>query len=311
MFKWPGMPSPQAPDHEQADYAELVAWQTSSMSMTALTNDLKRIDENDYSDGVPEEEETARVAEEAYLEIERRGEACGNGYPFVTDQHGYMLRLNQGASNDKYFIYKYLLLATRLDMQGNRFHAGIDGASLFEELAAEVAREYLGSRAESLIFGTQAGTADFRGKVDDLCKQIGEGGGFGDLNETSPKQKDGKLDVVAWKRFTDGLEGKLIAFGQCKTGTNYTGTLSQLQPDSFCRKWIRSPFAFPPIRTFFVAEALPRSRWRNASIDAGLLFDRCRIVDFSNEVSEDVVGKIKAWTEAAARATDLDGIQDR
>ena len=311
MFKWPGRPSAHAPEHELADYAELLAWQRNSMSMTTLSRFLGRLAENDYSRGVPEEEETDQGAEEAYREIERRKEGCGEGYPFEMTQEGYTLCVPQKADNRKHVIYRYLLLATRLNMKGNRRHAGIDGALLFEELAAEVAREYLGARAESLVFGTAAEGRDFQGKVDDLCKRIKEGDGFVNRDKARPDERDGKLDVVVWKPFTDGLPGKLIAFGQCKTGTSYKDTLTQLQPDSFCRKWLQSSPVLTPVRLFFVSEALLRSRWHSASTDAGLLFDRCRIVDFCNDVSADVVGKIKAWTEAAARATDLDGIQDR
>lgn len=305
MFKWPGEPSSRAPDHELADFAELRAWQRNLMSMTALSRLLGRLDENDYSDGVPEEEKTAQRAEEAYQEIERRKEGCGDGYPFKMTEEGYTLRTPGNAKNHKHTIYKYLLLATRLNMKDNKCHVGIDGALLFEELAAEVAREYLGARAESLVFGTAAGITDFQEKVDDLCKRIREGDGFVNHDEAPPKEKDGKLDVVVWKPFTDGLPGKLIAFGQCKTGTDYRDTLTQLQPDSFCRKWLQSSPVVTPMRMFFVAEALPRSRWYNASSDAGLLFDRCRIVDFCDNVDAGTLEKVTAWTAAAAKATEL------
>lgn len=307
MFKWPGAPSARASDHELADFAELNAWQKNSMSKNALSRHLGRLDENDYSDGVPEEEQTDLLAEDTYREIERRREGCRDGYPFEVMTEGQTLRDLRKAEEHRHTIYKYLLLATRLNMRTNRRHADIDGALLFEKLAAEVAREYLGPRAESLVFGTAAGIADFPGKVDELCKRIKEGDGFVNHDEAPPNEKDGKLDVVVWKHFTDGLPGKLIAFGQCKTGANYKNELAQLQPDSFCRKWLQSSPALTPIRLFFVSEALPRSRWRSTSIDAGLLFDRCRIVDFCAKVRTDVLKKIEDWTKAAAKATGLPG----
>ena len=306
MFKWPGTPSSRPPEHELADYAELVCWKQGSTSMNALSADLDRLGENDYSDGVPEEEELPQVVEEAYLEIERRQEACGDGYPFVIGGKGYTLHASQEA-NSNYTIYKYLLLATRLNMKDKRAHAGIDGASLFEELASEAARQYLGLRAESIVFGTAAGMADFPGKVNDLCKRIKEGDGYVNRNEAPPNERDGKLDVVAWKHFADRLPGKLIAFGQCKTGTNYKDTLTQLQPDSFCKKWLRSPLVLTPMRMFFVAEALSRSRWANTSYDAGLLFDRCRIVDFCDGINGAVLEKVTTWTKAAAEGNGLPG----
>ncbi|MCY4614706.1 MAG: hypothetical protein OXB94_13945, partial [Nitrospira sp.] len=83
-----------------------------------------------------------------------------------------------------------------------------DGTLLFEELAAEAAREYLGARAESLVFGTAAGTADFPGKGNALFGKIREGNGFVNRDETPPNENDDKLDIVVWKHFTDGLAGK-------------------------------------------------------------------------------------------------------
>lgn len=307
MFKWPGKPSARAPENELADFAELLAWQSDSISTTALTNLLGRYDDNDYSSGVQEAEEpTEKAVEEAYLEIERRREACGDGYPFKLDRPGYTLQIDadQDSENHKLTIYKYLLLATRLNMRDDKGHANIDGTLLFEELAAEAAREYLGNRAESLVFGTASGT-EFHSKVNTLCQKLKEGDGFVNRDEAAPTARDGKLDVVVWKHFTDGLEGKLIAFGQCKTGTNYKDTLTQLQPDSFCGKWMRSSPVVLPVRMFFVSEALSRGHWRSVSRDAGLLFDRCRIVDFCDNISANILERVRAWTTAASEATRL------
>ena len=307
MFKWPGTPSTHSSRHELADYAELVCWEQGSTSTNVLSADLGRLDENDHSDGVPEEEETPQLVETAYLEIERRREACRDGYPFVIGEQGYTLHASRDAGNHRHIIYKYLLLATRLNMQKSRVHADIDGTLLFEHLAAEAAREYLGARAESVVFGTAAGMADFPGKVDSLCKQMKEGVRFVSHDEAPSNERDGKLDIVVWKHFTDGLPGKLIAFGQCKTGTNYKDTLTHLQPDSFCKKWLQSSPALTPVRMFLVSEALSQHRWYSVSSDAGLLFDRCRIVDFCDDISTDVLAKVKAWTAAAARANELPG----
>ncbi len=308
MFKWPAPPSPRAPKHELADFAELVCWRQGNTSQTELAQLLGRIDENEYSDGVPEEEEIPKDVEDAYLEIERRVEACRDGYPFAVGETGNALHTIQDTANGKHLIYKYLLLATRLNMSNNRFHVGIDGTLLFEELAAEAGRQYLGARAESLVFGTAVGETGFPKKIDDLCARIREGHGYVNRGDPTQSVKDGKLDVVVWKHFADQLPGKFIAFGQCKTGTHYKDTLTQLQPDSFCRKWLQTPLTLLPSRMFFIAEALPRSSWYNFASDAGLLFDRCRIVDFCDGISHDVLEKIASWTEAAAQVTELPGL---
>lgn len=308
MFNWPGVPSAQADPNELADYVELTAWQSASMSITAILQDLGRPEDNDYSVGVTVEEAAEEIVDAAYSELSQRQEFCRTGYPFALDQQGYTLRVRQDSPESKAIIYKYLLLATRLNMNANRRYSGYDGTLLLEELAAEVAKEYLGARAESLVFGTAAEAASFPDKVNDLCSKIGEGGGFINRDESPPTAKDGKLDVVVWKSFADGAAGKLLGFGQCKTGTNYKDQLAQLQPSSFCRKWLRDQPAFKPIRMFFIAEALSRLHWYSTVSDAGILFDRCRIIDFCDSVSPDVLGRIKDWTEAAAKNNDLRGL---
>ena len=311
MFKWPGTPSPCASKHELADYAELVCWKQGITSRTNLSQDLGRLQENNYfNGGVPEDDEIGHITAEAYTEIELRKQACKDGYPFMLDEQGYSLYVNQDANNCKTAIYKYLLLATRLNMKNRRVHENIDGTLLFEDIAAEISREYFGYRAESLVFGTADGEANFPEKVNNLCKRMKEGIKYRGGNKSSVR--DGKLDIVVWKNFTDGLPGKIIAFGQCKTGTHYKDKLIQLQPSSFCDKWLERSPAVPPVRMFFISEALSRSDtddWYNVMRDAGLLFDRCRIIDFCNcdNIDTDVLEKVTIWTDAAAKATALQG----
>ena len=305
MFKWPGVPSSRAPEHELADFAELLCWQQGNVSVTALAQSLGRLAENDYSDGVPEEEEIPNDIAGAFQEIERRIVACDGGYPFEVDERGNALHTIQDVGNGKHLVYKYLLLATRLKMNNNRKHENIDGADLLEYLAAEVARQYLGTRAESIVFGTAEDASDFPNKVDSLCKRLGEGEGFTKGGRRSRYKKDDKLDVVAWKAFTDRREGKLIAFGQCKTGTNWKDHVSQLQPDVFCRKWFQLQPVLMPVRMFFISEALSSVDWGDYSVEAGLLFDRCRIVDFCDDINGGLSAKLESWTGAAAEATDL------
>lgn len=305
MFKWPGLPSTRAPAHELADFAELLCWQGGLTSIRDLSAALGRQDENDYSDGVPEEEEIPGLIEDAYVEIERRKEACRGGYPFEIDSSGHTLKMAGDSGNHRTVVYHYLLLATRLNMQNSRFHASIDGTLLLESLAADTAREYLGSRAESMVCGHDSSGLSFARRINALCSRLREGSGFHSHGGAGPTANDGKLDVAAWTPFTDGLPGKLIAFGQCKTGTHYRDHLTQLQPDSFCRKWLRSSPAFVPIRMFFVAEALSHVRWYETASDAGLLFDRCRIVDFCDHVQDDVFERVARWTRAAAGTAGL------
>lgn len=302
MFKWPGSPSAKADEHELADFVELVSWRDGSMSAVDLARHLGRVDEVDYSDGVQEEEEEGVdvLAESVFAELEHRANACLHGYPFSIGNSGQSVRFIGDDTGDvRHAIYAFLLLATRLNMNIDRVQDGINGTVIFEKLAAEAARIYLGERSKSFVFGTSAQGVSFKEKVNDLCTRIGEGDGFSNRGGDGRRQKDGKLDLVAWTPFSDRLPSKLLVFGQCKTGTHFKEQLAQLQPDTFCSNWFRSQPAVMPVRAFFVAEALPRSVWRNSAVEGGLLFDRCRIVDFINGASDDVLNKVQTWTAAA------------
>ena len=307
MWRWPNVPAPRSPVAELADFAELKCWQEDTASLVALSSELGKLDENEYTDGVPEEDPIEVSIGAAFEEVERRREACRTGYPFVVGSAGNSLRPDPQAESKESTIYKYLLLATRLNMNTCRRQAGIDGADLFEDLAAEAAQAYFGDRTEKYVFGTHPNPLSFRCRVAELCRLLGEGNGFRELAPPSGQVKDDNLDIVVWKHFTDGRAGKLIAFGQCKTGTSYHDDLAQLQPEGFCGLWLRSaPFVLP-LRLFLVAEAWSTDRWERAARTAGVLFDRCRIVDFSSDVSDEVMSRIEQWTAAAACTQGLPG----
>lgn len=107
MFKWPNTPLPGANASELADYAEMQCWKTTRASRTALGQDLGRMDENEYSDGVPVEEEWIVDVGEALMEMQRRREACRGGYPFEVDKSGSFARYNSDAEQNKAIIYNF------------------------------------------------------------------------------------------------------------------------------------------------------------------------------------------------------------
>lgn len=300
MFKLPDLPSAQAECHELADFAELLAWDKGSVSTREIAAYLGRLSENDHNVGCDDnDDENADEIDEVMVELGRRAGACGGGYPFVLEMEGTVLRHAPNNKGHRSHIYHYLLLSTRLNMTTDRVHAKIDGADLLEEIAAETLRCYLGAqRARTMVFGT-ATPGKFKEKVNHLCRELGEGGAFRTMDTGSVDANDDKLDTVSWLPFADKSRSQLIIFGQCKTGTNWRDMLTQLQPTDFIKRWMSEPYMHDPLRAFCVAEAVYRSRWAGYSVYSGLLFDRCRIVDFCENLNKDLLAKIKKWSAAA------------
>ena len=307
MFKLPNLPSPKAGVHELADFAELSCWIKGSTSAREIIAYLVRIDDNDTNEGCEDDEDKITdLLDEVMNEIERRAGACESGYPFTLDDEGTVLKfLTPEVVDTRLNVYLYLLLSTRLNMTDNNTHAGIDGTDLLETLSAHVLRMYLGpEKAKSFVFGT-SNQETFKDKVNKLCHLLREGSRFHSQDSAPVKAKDDGLDVVAWIPFADCLPGQLIVFAQCKTGTNWLASKSELQPDHFIRKWVRDPFLVNPARAFCISEAVDRSRWKGINISTGILFDRCRLVECSAELAADTLASIEKWTFEAKKTVSL------
>jgi hypothetical protein len=305
-FKLPGLPSAKADIHELADFAELLAWASAQHSVSAreIVAFFGREGENANNEGCNDDDDANVMAlDEVMAEIERRQKACRAGYPFTLDARGNVVRYTDNGSVQT-LLYGYLLLSTRLNMQSSKVQAGIDGTTLLEEISAEVLRDYLGpNRAQSMVFGTAAGSADFPGKVRSLCDVLKEARGYRAIDPDAPVHaNDDKLDVVGWIPFADRTPNQIIVFGQCKTGTAWTEQLCQMQVDAFLKSWVDGPFLLDPARAFFVSEAVNRSRWGRYSVSAGLLFDRCRLTDCCKELPQLLMQRVRNWTSAALSA---------
>lgn len=300
MYKIPNVPPREADIHEIADYVEIECIKNKGVSSRAILSNMNLLIDHDYRDGVPEDEEMEPKISDTLTEIKRRHQFCGNKYPFAIGRHGHVVQLNPGIAENIREVYTFLLFATRLNMMAQRIQNDIDGALLFEELSEFVGKYYFGERAESYLFGTASTGSNFSQKITSLIKRMGEGGEFKNRNETTKSlNKDDGLDIVVWKSFSDGYPGKLIGFGQCKTGTYWNVKRDALQPDSFCQKWFADQPAVKPVRLFFISESILRNRWYEHASSGGILFDRCRIMDyFPMEKKPPFLSQIKRWNKA-------------
>ncbi len=301
MFRLPNAPSARAEAHEIADFIEWCAWRDGKCSARAANKAIDQADDNFENVGCDDNsDQTGTNLEEVFIELESRVTACGGGYPFELDNVGSVLTHLGMDCDPRHIIYHYLLLSTRLDMKSNRRHADIDGADLLEHLGAHVMRNYLGvKRAKSKVFGT-ARRGGFQEKVEDLCHSLGEGGGFKHWDSGRVYANDAKLDVVTWVPFSDDHPGKLIVFTQCKTGSTWRNRLGDLNPQAFLKSWTEHRCVmFDPLRAFCVSEAASRSRWTEISTQAGIFFDRCRLVDFAHDMDPSLLKTLRRWTKEA------------
>ena len=248
----------------------------------AATDDDPRLAQDDRGS-----ETSQAVAEAAFAEVESRAAACGGAYPFrVRGQ-----RIDARPATDR-SIYVFLLL---LSLYGGKAGPSeLSAFAIFDDVAAQASKTYIGGDSYVFAFPRRVAPKGFCKALDDLILQMGEGQG-NRRRPQSKNQKDAKLDIVSWRAFEDKRPGKIIAFGQCATGSDWKSKLSELQPRAFAAKWLLESLVVEPIRLFFMPFRVPEDEWLDIGYDGGIVFDRCRLANHGRGVSREVLGQVKAW----------------
>ena len=83
-----------------------MAWEQGTTSIQALLAYLGRIDENQFNVGCDDEDtRNAAVIDDVMVELERRQDSCGGGYPFELTDRGTVLR-DQNTVGAQSLIYR-------------------------------------------------------------------------------------------------------------------------------------------------------------------------------------------------------------
>lgn len=291
---------------DQGDWVELCCLLSSPDGAMSLQDVVGAFRQGGTVEGDQGSESSERIAQTVFAELDNRQRACGEErYPFKLGAHGIERKPDYVASP-----YVFQLLLT---------HFGIvrppgtgSPEKLFEEMAAHAAGQYFGGAgiSSSIAFGFPRSydKKDFQSALDDLCTRLGEGDGAA-LPEGKEErlrriaklieQKDGKLDIVAWRAFPDRRAGKLIGFGQCACGkTDWRSKFAELQPEAFFKLWLRKPFVVNPVRMFFVPRRIEQDDWADVAAQAGVLFDRCRIAHHADGLPAALVSACTTWSDS-------------
>ena len=220
---------------------------------------------------------TESIAESALDEVANRARAAQSGYVYEVYDDYIQLKptIDVGAST---YIFQ-LLLSTLGPREADE--AKLHPDRQFELICVQALQSYLGTTAKTrgFRFGwpREEPYSNFAQAVSHIISLIGEGGAF-KADDLARASKDDKLDVIVSIPFDDDAASQLIAFGQCATGADWESKLSELyDPGKWCQRWMTEPPLVSPIKTFFVPHCIHYGRWKGASLQAGILFERCRI----------------------------------
>lgn len=305
-YKIPNLPSSRAYKEETADFWEVqtICNPNISVSQRQISKIISmELDEINH-DGIDSEDDVVNEGNEnrnglddVFAELQRRIHFTNNRYPFSFGKYSMKLSEESGLSKN---VYLFLLLCTRLNMKTQKVHNNIDGTQVFEYLCAHVAEQFFGHSAESYVFGT-AEAGNFESKVKDLISNIGEGKNFVNPNNNIPTKRDDSVDVVVWKEFSDKRAGKLIGFGQCKTGTtSWRGGIHRLKPKDFCGNWFSEQPVLDPLPIVFISDTMNEDFNFISSQKGYLVFNRFRILEYLDDsLADDIQRDISTWVTGA------------
>lgn len=302
-YKIPNLPSAKAYLEEKADFWEVQSLVNPDMfiaEMNVARAISRGLDEIRHEGIESEDDDLDANLADVFRELTERQKSCIGRYPFDFGKTSIRIKEEDSVHKD---IYIYLLLCTRfsMDKAANKVHNDVDGTLVFERLCAIVAKEYFGRNADSYVFGT-ATEGNFESKVKELISKIGEGDGYKNPNNNYLTKNDDGIDVVVWKPFEDDRIGKLIGFGQCKTGTSWQDEIKKLNPDHFCENWLKEKPVFPPIPVVFICDTLNYERNFVTDQRGKLVFNRFRIMEFlPEEIDQNLVTDIKKWLSGAMK----------
>jgi len=299
-YKISKIPNSKAYKEEIADFWEVQAIRNPDIfvSQTSITQILsKELDEIDH-DGIESEDDIVDSQNaEAFQELSKRPIFTSGKYPF--DFKKYSIKIQDG---DSFFkdAYLFLLLCARFNMNNHRSYNGVDATLLFEKICAYVAEIFFGDNAKSIVFGT-AVPGTFEDKINDLITHIGEGKKFSNPNNTTPPQKDDGIDVVVWKEFSDKRIGKLIGFGQCKTGTtSWRDGIRKLNSSDFCSNWFAEHPIVTPVQIAFICDTMNENFNFYTAQFRYLVFNRFRILELLDEdLPYELKTDMKNWLNGA------------
>jgi len=299
-YKIPGLPTAGAYIEEIADF-----WEIESIRNPGLNISSRRIsktlgigmDELNHEGIESEDDELDDHLEPVFQELERRISATRNRYPFKFTK--YSIKSDEELDDPFALAYIYLILATRFNMNLDKTFNGIDGTKLFEKMCSDVLKNYFGENADAYVLGT-AIQGNFEDKVNQLTTLMKEGGKFRNSNPGRAMKNEDGVDVVAWKNFSDDRPGKIIAFAQCKTGTeSWRDGRHKLKPLEFCQDWFSEQPVYTPLKFLCITDTMNLQRHFISDQRGFIVFNRFRILELLKLEENNLLKEITTWTTGA------------
>lgn len=256
------------------------------------------------------EEAVESKVQAVFEELGRRAIWANGGYPFILNNGTVLLRTDTDqiesfpdcnsaylfALGTTYYRHQYYRILPNPKAENDIFPGKEQLEDLFQVCGTIAAAGFVNGHAISFGFPRADGSA-FYDKLASVGKDLSDGVPKGGWEAgASPKPKDGRVDIIAWRHCPDRLPGQLYMLGQCASGDNWEEhKVPVLDHENFHEYyWSQRPHSPLVTATFlpfdyraFVMESLPGTieeawqidRWRLTKTH-GVIVDRFRLAHY-------------------------------
>lgn len=280
-----------------------------------------------------------RIVDDVWEEIAYRQRVLGDLYPFLLQRRGTGWRLVLRGRADEptqiaraCYIACLLISALRQKLlpsakKKSRYYRKLYKAApdAFQAISYLVAPEIIGGEAYWFGWPRISKTPKYRDALEEIVVLIGHG----KLKKDDPAwstraEKDGTIDIVAWRSFKDRRYGTAIMYGQVASGANWRGKAVSTYIKGYFFDWFEDTPSARYIPAMFMPFVLhhdtkPRkdvtfdeaaiAAARRDSADFGMILDRLRLTELAfhrgskrqpNDSEMDVLGaQIIRWSAKA------------
>jgi len=253
-------------------------------------------------DGAILESSRNAIIEALLDELEHRVNVMGNSYPYSINARRQEIRLavNDPIDNPSHAVYLFCLFASAIREKKLQPESDIRPlASLIPRglqiCACLAAAGYVVGEVSSFGFPREEGDA-FLAALNSTYRRFGAGTIRTDVPAGwSESQKDGGIDVIAWRNHPDGMAGKTYLLGQTASGIGWKEK-SILEYVGQFHRWFTTPPASFYLPAMFIPFTLHselvdsgevayfearRGRFEFHEPRFGIIFDRFRITHFA------------------------------
>ncbi len=282
-----------------ADYRDPVAmgdWAELRMLVTGRKR-LSRVDirnavrQATLSDG----DDVELSVESVVREVRARERIGASSYPFVLDGDAIGLKPTASA-----LAYSFLLCASASPLiREQRALAELD--VLFDYIVLDALRTYLGNESRGIRFGwpvTGGRPTDFANALDWIAGQMRLE--RGPAKETGGK-KDGGVDVIVWRPFSDARPGFLSILAQCTVQFDWIPKSRDVIGDVWAG-WL--DFGKMPQTCLAVPFVVPGvfRRWDETRRTVNIILERIRIASLVKDKMLSRRAETRRWVEIQLRA---------